>query len=426
MTDRGTVRAMREGLTVDEAQALILEATPTLGAETISASDSGDRVLAEAIVSTRRHPPADASAMDGYAVLRRDLLGAGPTAPICLPVVYEVPAGGQAPRALVAGEAARIFTGAPVPPGANAVVRQEDTNAEGDQVRIIVEPQPRDHIRDGGEDFEIGDRLIEPGAVLGASHLGVLASLGRTVVSVCQRPSVAILSGGDELVEPDRPADSGQIVSSNSYTIAAQCREIGARPVYLGIAEDRPESIEARLRAGLRADVIVSSAGVSVGDHDHVRGVFEKIGCRLQFWGVLMKPGYPLAFGVIESTGTLVFGLPGNPVSAAVTFEEFVRPALRKMMGHRRVHRPVIRATLTEALRKKPGRLHFVRVTLESRDGSWVATPTGNQSSGVLTSMIRGQGLAIFPLDADKIEAGSEVDVQILESDFFDQAGRGF
>lgn len=424
--DRGTVRAMREGLTVDEAQALILEATPTLGAETISAFDSPGRVLAETIVSTRRHPPADSSAMDGYAVLRRDLRGASATAPVRLPVVYEVPAGGHAPRALEAGEAARIFTGAPVPPGADAVVRQEDTTAVGDEVGIIIEPQPRDHIRDGGEDFEIGDQLIDPGVVLGASHLGVLASLGRTVVSVHQRPNVAILSGGDELVEPDRPADSGQIVSSNSYTIAAQCREIGARPVYLGIAKDRPEEIEAHLRAGLRADVIVSSAGVSVGDHDHVRDVLEKVGCRLRFWGVLMKPGYPLAFGVIESTGTLVFGLPGNPVSAAVTFEEFVRPALRRMMGHRSVHRPVVRARLAEALRKKPGRLHFVRVTLGSLDGNYVATPTSNQSSGVLTSMIRGQGLAIFPLEADKIEAGAEVDVQILDSGFFDQAERGF
>jgi molybdopterin molybdotransferase len=416
---------MREGLTVDEAQALILEATPILGAETTSAFEGLGRVLAEAIVSTRRHPPADCSAMDGYAVRRRDLEGASAAADVTLPVVFEVPAGGQAPRELEAGEAARIFTGAPVPPGADAVVRQEDTRAEGDRVRIFVDPKPREHVRDAGEDFDVGDRLIEPGAVLSPSHLGVLASVGRTIVSVYQQPNVAVLSGGDELVEPDRPADSGQIVSSNSYTIAAQCREIGARPVYLGIAEDRPESIEARLRSGLRADAIVSSAGVSVGDHDHVRGVFEKIGCTLRFWGVLMKPGYPLAFGVIESTGTLVFGLPGNPVSTAVTFEQFVRPALRKMMGYRNVHRPVIRATLTQPLRKGAGRLHFVRVALEKTDGHVFATPTGNQSSGVLTSMIRGQGLAIFPADAESLEAGSEVDVQILDLTFFDQATPG-
>lgn len=421
---------MREGLTVEEAQTLILEATPVLGAETMGAFDAMDRVLSEPIVSTRRHPPADCSAMDGYAVRRADLVGATAMEPITLPVVFEVAAGGHATRPLEAGEAARIFTGAPLPPGADAIVRQEDTSAlsQGgvDRVRIEVEPGPREHVRDGGEDFEIGDRLIEAGTRLGPTHLGVLASVGRTIVSVVQQPTVAILSGGDELVEPDRSVAGGRIVSSNSYTLSAQCREIGARPVYLGIAEDRPEAIEARLRAGLRADVIVSSAGVSVGDHDHVRGVLEKLGCSLRFWGVLMKPGYPLAFGVIEATGTLVFGLPGNPVSTAVTFEEFVRPALRKLMGHRQVHRPVIRATLTESLRKKAGRLHFVRVALELDTTGWRATPTGSQSSGILTSMIRGQGLAIFPLESEVLEAGTEVAVQVLDGGFFDQVERGF
>jgi molybdopterin molybdotransferase len=417
---------MREGLTVEEAQKLILEAAPVLRPETIWAPDAAGRVLADPVLSTRRHPPADCSAMDGYAVRREDLLGVSADAPRELPVVYEVPAGGRALRPLEAGEAARIFTGAPIPPGADAVVKQEDTNQGAQHVEIRMEPEVRNNVRDGGEDFEVGDRLIEAGAVLGAAHMGVLASVGRSVVSVHQVPQVAILSGGDELVEPDRPADDGQIVSSNSYTLVAQCREIGARPTYLGIARDTPESIETRMRAGLGADVLVSSAGVSVGDHDHVRDVLEKIGCRLHFWGVLMKPGYPLAFGIIEGSGQLVFGLPGNPVSTAVTFEEFVRPALRKMMGHRAVHRPVVQAKLGERLTKRPGRLHFVRVALEVGSDGIVATPTGNQSSGVLTSMIRGQGLAIFPLEADSLEAGSTVDVQVLDLGFFDRVERGF
>lgn len=417
---------MREGLTVDEAQKLILAATGRLGTETLSTAQAAGRILAEPIDSTRRHPPADCSAMDGYAVRRADLERASAERPVGLPVVYEIPAGGQAERALEAGQAARIFTGAPLPPGADAVVRQEDTRALDGGVEILVTPAPRAHVRDAGEDFDVGDRLIESGVCLGAAHLGVLASIGRSVVSVHQRPVVAILSSGDELVEPDRPADDGRIVSSNSYTLAAACREIGARPVYLGIAEDRPEAIEERLRAGLRADVIVSSAGVSVGDHDHVRGVLEKVGCKLQFWGVRMKPGYPLAFGTIESTGTLVFGLPGNPVSAAVTFEEFVRPALRKMMGFRALFRPLVRARITQDLSKPKGRLHFVRVALESREGEILATPTGNQSSGVLTSMIRGGGLAIFAADAETLESGREVDVQVLDPSFFDRAERGF
>lgn len=417
---------MREGLTVVEAQDLILEATPILGAETLSASDAAGRVLAEAIVSTRRHPPSDCSAMDGYAVRREDLLGTSAERPKRLPVVYEVAAGGRAARPLEAGEVARIFTGAPLPPGADAVVKQEDTDMGSERVVIRVEPGIREHVRDGGEDFEIGDRLIESGCVLGPSHLGVLASVGRTLVSVHQRPRVAILSGGDELVEPDRSAEGGKIVSSNSYTLAAQCREVGALPTYLGIARDTPEAIETRMRAGLGADVLVSSAGVSVGEHDHVRDVLEKVGCQLRFWGVLMKPGYPLAFGIIEKTGQLVFGLPGNPVSTAVTFEEFVRPALRKMMGHRAVHRPVVQATLSDAIYKSAGRLHFVRVALEMTSSGILATPTGNQSSGVLTSMIRGQGLAVIPLESESVAAGETVMVQVLDPGFFDRTERGF
>ncbi len=417
---------MREGLTVEEAQATILGATRPLGAETLSTAIAAGRVLAESIDSSRRQPPNDCSAMDGYAVLRVDLENASAQSPVCLPVVFEIAAGRHGERPLVSGEAARIFTGARLPDGADAVVRQEDTRPSKAGVEILVAPRPREHIRDAGEDFDIGDRLIEAGTVLGAAHLGVLASVGRSVVAVTQRPTVAILSGGDELVEPDRAADSGQIVSSNSYTLAAQCREIGADPIYLGIAEDRPEAIEARLRAGLRADVIVSSAGVSVGDHDHVRAVLEELGCKLEFWGVQMKPGFPMVFGVIESTGTLVFGLPGNPVSASVTFEQFVRPALRKMLGHRALFRPVVRARLTKAMTKKAGRMHFVRVALERRAGLLYATPTANQSSGVLTSLIRGDGLAVFAAEQEELAADSEIDVQILETTFFDQTERGF
>jgi len=424
--ERVLLGAMREGLTVEEAQTTILGATRPLGAETLSTALAAQRVLAESVESSRRQPPDDCSAMDGYAVLRADLERASRDSPVALPVVYEVAAGGRAERPLVSGEAARIFTGARLPAGADAVVRQEDTRATEAGVEIFVRPTPREHVREAGEDFELGDRLIESGTVLGASHLGVLASIGRSVVSVHQRPTVAILSGGDELVEPDRAADSGQIVSSNSYTLAAQCREVGALPIYLGIAEDRPEAIEARLRAGLRADVIVSSAGVSVGDHDHVRAVLETLGCKLVFWGVHMKPGFPMVFGVIESTGTLVFGLPGNPVSAAVTFEQFVRPALRKLLGHHALYRPVVRARLTAPLKKRAGRMHFVRVALERRDGSLYATPTANQSSGVLTSLIRGDGLAVFSAEKEELAADSEVDVQILETSFFDQDERGF
>jgi molybdopterin molybdotransferase len=248
--------------------------------------------------------------------------------------------------------------------------------------------------------------------------VGLLASLGRSFVKVHRRPRVAILSGGDELIEPDEDAAGGRIVSSNAYSLAAQCAEAFAIATNLGIARDTPQDLARGLRAGLASDVLLSSAGVSVGDHDHVRPALEKLGCRLVFWGVEMKPGYPFTFGRFEEgVGPLVFGLPGNPVSALVTFEQFVRPVLLRLAGQRTLARPVVRAELAETLRKKAGRLHFVRVTLV-RDGErFVARSTGNQSSGVLRSMALAQGLLIFPAAASELAAGSTADVQVLDPD---------
>ena len=417
---------MRKGLEVGEAQAIVLEATPVLGPETVVAPAALGRVLAEGVVSDRTLPPADCSAMDGFAVRASELAQASPARPVSLPVVFEVPAGGRAPRPLAPGEAARIFTGGPLPPGADTVVRQEDTEPAGGRVAIRVAPGLGDHVRPAGEDVREGDKILAAGIRLHAAHLGMLAALGRSVVAVRQRPRVAILSGGDELVEPDRSVAGGRIVASNSYSLAAQCREAGAEPVYLGIARDRPDEIERGLRAGLRCDVLLSSAGVSVGDHDHVRPVLEKLGCRLAFWGVRMKPGYPLAFGRLDAEGLpLVFGLPGNPVSAMVTFEQFVRPALLKMAGRARVFRPVVEARLAEALQKPAGRLHFVRVELARRGAEILATPTGNQSSGVLRSMTEGTGLLVFAAEATRLEAGAVAKVQVLDDEFFAGAEPG-
>jgi molybdopterin molybdotransferase len=341
-------------------------------------------------------------------------------------VAYEVAAGGQGECPLAAGEAARIFTGAPIPPGADTVVIQEDTAAWAGKVEIRVAPGPGEDVREAGEDIRCGDSVLEAGTLLGPAQLGMLASLGRSLVQVHQRPTVAILSGGDELVDPDGDAAGGRIVSSNTYSLSAQCREVGAEPINLGIARDTPEDLERLLRNGLRADFLVSSAGVSVGDHDYVRPVLEKLGCRLLFWGVLQKPGYPLAFGRFEEgKGPLVFGLPGNPVSAMVTFEQYIRPAIRKATGHRAWFRPVVRARLTETLTKKAGRLHFVRVRLAEKDGRIEATSTGNQSSGVLRSMILAQGLMVFPADATQMKADAEVCVQVIDEQFFASTGSG-
>jgi molybdopterin molybdotransferase len=420
---------MRRDLEAREALAAILERTPVLGAETVALPAALGRVLAEPVVSARLLPPADNSAMDGYAVRAADLAGASGAAPRELPVAFEIAAGGAASRTLRPGEAARILTGAPLPPGADAVVRQEDTQRQGDRVRIEVAARVGENVRPAGEDVQPGEVVLPAGRRIGAAEVGMLAALGRGFVAVRQQPRVAILSGGDELVEPDADISGGRIVASNSWSIAAQCREIGALPVYLGIARDEPADIEARLRAGLAADVLVSSAGVSVGDRDYVRGVLEKLGCRLLFWGVKIKPGYPLAFGAFgedASRGPLVFGLPGNPVSALVTFEQFVRPALRKMTGHTRLHRPTLRVTLAETLRKQTGRMHFVRVRLE-RDGDRVlARSTGSQSSGVLRSMVEAQALLVFPAEATELREGATATVQVLDEDFLAEAAPGF
>jgi len=409
---------MRTGIEVDEARRLVLDGTAPLPPETVTVTDALGRVLASAVVAGRTLPPADCSAMDGYAVRTSDLAGAKPAAPRELAVAFEVAAGGRAARPLRAGEAARIFTGAPLPEGADGVVMQEDTDAAGDRVRCYVAPAPGAHVRLAGEDVRAGETVLEPGIRLGAAHVGVLASLGRSYVQVHRRPRVAILSGGDELVEPDADFAGGRIVASNAYSLAAQCAEAGALVTQLGIARDTPEALERGLRAGLGADVLVSSAGVSVGEHDHVRPVLEKLGCRLVFWGVRMKPGYPLAFGRFEAdAGPRVFGLPGNPVSAMVTFEQFVRPVLLALGGRTVWARPVVRARVAEPMRKQPGRLHFVRVTLAREGPCWVARSTGNQSSGVLRSMALAHGLLVFPAEATELAAGSAADVQVLDAD---------
>jgi molybdopterin molybdotransferase len=413
---------MRTDLSAAEAQRVVLAAVAPLPAETCATADALGRVLAEPIHSRRTLPPWDVSAMDGYAVRAGDLADL----PAVLSVAFEVAAGGDRARALPPGTAARIFTGAPLPPGADAVVRQEDCEREADRVRIRVPARVGEHVRPAGEDVCDGDRVLEPGTRLGPGPLGLLAALGRSVVAVHQRPRVAIVSGGDELVEPDGDARDGRIVSSNSYSIAAQCREVGAEPVYLGIARDTPDELAQYLRAGLSAHVLVSSAGVSVGDRDYVRPVLEQLGCTLLFWGVRIKPGFPLTFGQFGAptaqegpgAGPVVFGLPGNPVSAMVTFEQFVRPALRRLAGHRALFRPRITAVLGEPLAKPAGRLHLVRVQLARDHGRIIATSTGNQSSGVLRSMALAQGLLVFPAEASALRAGDAVQVQVLEEDF--------
>jgi molybdopterin molybdotransferase len=314
------------------------------------------------------------------------------------------------------GEAVRIMTGAPIPKGADTVVMVEDTEKAGEGVRVFQGVPPGENIRRAGEDVKKNDRVISKGSVIRAAEVGMLASVGRAFVSVHQRPVVAILCTGDELVDVHEGIADHKIVSSNSYTLSAQVMECGALPLQLGIAKDDPAEIEEKLREGLRADVILSSAGVSVGDYDLVKDILREIGFEMDFWRVAMRPGQPLAFGTTHGKPT--FGLPGNPVSSMVSFEQFVRPSLLKMMGHKNLFRPLVEAVLKEEITKKPDRRYFMRAKLSLEEDRYVVTTTGPQGSGILNSMVEANSLVIVPEEVTEIKAGEKVWVQILDRSF--------
>ncbi|MDP3939075.1 MAG: molybdopterin molybdotransferase MoeA [Deltaproteobacteria bacterium] len=414
---------MKQSISVDEAREIILGAVSPMGSEKVPLQEGLGRVLAETVSAPWDVPPLDNSAMDGYAVKAADVAAATRQSAVRLAVLEDIPAGRLPTRAVKTGTASRIMTGAALPAGADAVVRVEDTEKSGGEVLVLVPVEPGLNIRRAGEDVTAGQKVIEAGTPLTAAALGMLASLGRAAIEVTQRPRVAILSTGDELVDVDGDRSGGKIIASNTYSLSAQAREAGAVPLTLPIAPDRPEIIEARFREAMHADVILSSGGVSVGDFDFVKDVLRRLGSEMKFWRVAMKPGHPLAFGILG--GKPVFGLPGNPVSCMVSFEQFVRPALLKMMGHHDLFRPVVRARLREALRQKPGRRTFVRAVV-SRDGdSLSVASTGSQSSGVLLSMLRANGLIIFPEDRAELPEGAEVEVQIIDPAFWSQSGPG-
>ena len=399
-------------VTVEEALNQILSHIEPLGFERVSILEALGRVIGEDVYANRDLPPLDNSGMDGYAVRSEDIRNADRNHPAWLEVVEDLPAGFISSRTLTRGEAIRIMTGAPIPNGADAVIPVEDTTKQDPSVLIYRSVLPGENIRRAGEDVRQGERVITSGDVIRPSEVGMLASLKRSFVSVHQRPTVAILCTGEELVDVDGNLDAGKIVSSNSYTLAAQVKDCGAIPVQLGLARDRKKEIKEKLIQGIRADVLISSAGVSVGDYDFVKEVLSDLGMKMIFWKVAMRPGKPLAFGTIDKKP--VFGLPGNPVSSMVSFEQFVRPALLKMMGHHQIFRPVIEAVLREDIHKQPGLRHFVRASVMFEGSCYFVTLAGSQGSGILRSMVKANGLAIIPEDRGVVKAGEKVRVQLL------------
>lgn len=403
-------------ITVDEALDKILSHIQPLGLEKVSLLESLGRVIREDIFAKRNIPPLDNSAMDGYALRSEDVQKASQNHPIRLEVIEDLPAGFISTKEIEKGKAIRIMTGAPIPKGADTVIPVEETKKEDGFVLIFKAAALAENIRRSGEDVKKGDRVISKGDTIRQAEVGMLASVGRSFVSVYQRPLVAILCTGDELVDVDGDLNEVKIISSNSYTLAAQVKDCGAIPLQLGIAKDRKEEIEERLRQGIRADVLISSAGISVGDYDFVKDVMKNLGLEMVFWKVAMRPGQPLAFGTIGEKP--VFGLPGNPVSSMISFEQFVRPSLLKMMGRRQLFRPVIQAILKEEIKKIPGRRYFIRGSVSFKKDQYFVTTTGEQGSGILRSMVRANGLIVIPEDQEIVRAGEKVKVQLLDRNF--------
>jgi molybdopterin molybdotransferase len=393
-------------LTVEEALDAILSRIQALGTEQVDVLASLGRVLAQPIVSRREIPPWPNSSMDGYAVRAEDT-GRG----AALAVVGRVEAGGMPTRSLGRGEAMRIFTGAPLPEGADTVVPQEDVDADDGRIALRERLERAAFVRPRGEDMRVGERVLEPGTLLTAAEIGLLATLGHGQVRVHRRPRVAILSTGNELADLGIDPGPGQIPNTNTYTLMAQALEAGADPVNLGVARDRLESIEERLRAAGDTDVLVSSAGVSVGELDLVREALTRAGAELHLWQVSMRPGKPITFGSLGRRP--IFGLPGNPVSAMVTFELFVRPALLKMAGRRRLTRPRVRARALATVPNPGSRRGYLRVRLEPSAHGLGARLTGEQGSAILRSMVAADGLAVVPPDT-VVPTGEELEVIVL------------
>jgi molybdopterin molybdotransferase len=400
-------------ISADEALKIVLGNAAPLGIERVHITGALGRMLAEEIRSPRDIPGFDNSAMDGYAVRAADIADASENNPVGLRVLETVGAGVMPSVRVAAGQAVRTMTGAPIADGADAIVPVERTRGTDAAVEILAPAETGAFVRPRGEDLRRGELVMAAGRALSASDLGMLASLNRSMIDVHRRPRVAIVATGDELVDVDRIPEGAQIVNSSAYALAGGIAEAGGEPVMLKVARDRPEEVRSRLAEALAFDVVLSTGGVSVGQFDHVKAVLDELGMSQLFHGVAQKPGRPLKFGTIG--GKPVFGLPGNPVSTMVCFYLYVRPALRLMGGRSDLGLPRIAVRCASDIRIANNLTEFVRVTIERRGGEFFAAPTGNQSSGVLSSLSRAHGLLIGPAGETVLKAGAQATVLLLD-----------
>ena len=402
-------------ISIDDARARVLAEAFPLPVETLPLAEVMGRVLGEEIVASHSVPPFDNAGMDGFAVRAVDIVDATADTPVSLQVLETIPAGHVATRALGPEQAAKIMTGAPIPEGADVVVQSEMAEEMDGRVVVFEAAKRGKNIRRAGEDVGAGDRVLGPGSVLGPAEIGLIASLGHPTVQVHQRPRVAVLSTGSELVEVDRSLGPGQIRNSNSYSLRALCQQMGIEPTMLGIVPDDYDATRDLVQKGLGYDVLLTTGGVSVGQFDFIKDIQDDLGVQRKLWGVAMKPGKPLVFGVHDNT--LVFGLPGNPVSAMVSFELFVRPALLRLMGHVNTVRPLYQAIISEDASNPDGRVYVVRVRAWREDDTWHVSATGAQGSGILRSMVGANGLVFIPGGPRGVKAGERVDFLLLRED---------
>jgi len=402
-------------ISVRTALDLVLSDLPLLSPEYVVLPQALGRVLADPVLARRDVPPFRNSAMDGYAVQAADVSTADTHSPVRLRILEVVGAGSMPQQTVTAGCAIKVMTGSPMPDGADAVVRVEDTEEHEDHVRVLASVASGASVRHPGEDMRAGETVLVPGHSLRPADLGLLASLGGAVVRVRRRPQVAILATGDELVDLGQPLGPGQIVNSNAYTLAAAVEEAGGVPRMLGIVRDTPEATRSAFADAFDNDLVLSTGGVSMGTFDLVRATLAQLGVTERFWKIAQKPGKPLTFGMRE--GVPVFGLPGNPVSSLLCFYLYVRPALRAMCGLDRLHLPTTAATAEDRIHTARGLTEFVRCTVDGEPGAYRVRVTGSQSSGVLRSLSLGHGLIVAPPEVTTIEPGTGVRVILLNND---------
>lgn len=402
-------------ISVDKAIEIILSSVSVIKEkERVSLFEAWGRFLHEDIISPFNVPPNDNSSMDGYAVISSDTLAAEEKIPVRLKVDDEIRAGetGEG-KILKKGCAIRIMTGAPIPEGADSVIPFEDTEESDGSVLIRKAQAEHENIRFSGENIRKGDKALTKGTRLDSAEIGLLASMNISEVTVTRRPEVAILSTGDEVLEPGNDNPDGRIYNSNAYVLYSEIKKYGGNPHYAGIVRDDKSEIFSRLRELLKYDVIISSGGVSMGRYDFIPGVLRELGIDLKVEKVLMKPGKPVVFGTKGEK--LFFGLPGNPVSLMVSFQRFVRPALLRMSGSSKISKPVITAALEEDLNKLPGRRYYVRGNFSITGSDFSVKSTGPQSSGILASMSSANCLIILPEDKEQIKAGEKVDIELIK-----------